>query len=39
MQMFKKIPLGKVNVTKNALFFLSGAPTNPSSTIRDSYMS
>ena len=39
MQMFKKVPLGKVNVTKNASFFLSRAPTNPSSTFRDSYMS
>ena len=31
-QMLKKIPSCKINVTKNALFFLSGAPTHHSFT-------
>ena len=30
--MFKEIPSDKVNVTENALFFLSRAPTHHSST-------
>ena len=33
-QMLKKFPSDKINVTKNALIFLSRAPTHPSFTFK-----
>ena len=36
-KMLKKFPLEKINVTKNALFFLSRAPTYHSFTINSRF--
>ena len=36
--MLKKIPSDKINVTKNALFFLSRAPTHDSFTFNSKFL-